>query len=161
MIRLILLNSYYNLRAVIWIHIGVFPVLFAALSMCVFSGRIFSGYILTLKALKLCLRWQRVVNIRNTCTWERALTPALPRSVCRRCDQADRREGLPLIALAYLHHLCGVLRGHLPLYWPWTVSTVRTSSPSRHELCLSVFDPPAFGGKCMQMHELEKCSFWN
>ena len=44
--------------------------------------------------------------------------------VYRRCDQADRREGLPLIAVAHLPHLRGLLRGHLPLHQPRTVSTV-------------------------------------
>ena len=43
--------------------------------------------------------------------------------VHRRGDQADGREGLPLIAVAHLHHLRGLLRGHLPLHRPRTVST--------------------------------------
>lgn len=38
-------------------------------------------------------------------------------------DQADRRKRLPPLPVAHLHHLCGLLCRHFPLYWTGTVST--------------------------------------
>lgn len=41
---------------------------------------------------------------------------------CRGSHQADGRQGLSLLSLDDLHHLCGVLRGHLPFHWTGQVS---------------------------------------
>lgn len=51
-------------------------------------------------------------------------------------DQADWCEGLPSFPVAHLHHLRGLLRCRLPLYWTGTVSAVSLSTHSQLDILL-------------------------